>query len=278
MADLTGFLNELHNEAVTTEDTRHRVEYAFSVGDEELSLSSLLGNSVEIRFTGQKSCIHCGRKVKKLYQNGYCFPCVTTLAECDLCIVKPHECHYHQGTCRDNSFADTHCMIPHYVYLADSSTVKVGLTRKGRQLKRWTDQGATSAVLFAQTPTRKTAGELEMHIAQYLPDKTDWRKMLRDTGEQDADLLAVRQQLMSMLDTAYAGFVLPDQGPVYRFEYPRLQGFEPNLKSLSLDKEPIVSGRLCAMKGQYLMFEHGVLNVKKHAGFHVEVSICSTVS
>jgi hypothetical protein len=278
MVHLKGFLRELHNHTVSVEDTNYRVEYALSVGNEELPLTSLLENSIEMRFTGEKSCVHCGRKVKKLFQNGYCYPCVTTLAECDLCIVKPHECHYDQGTCRDNTFGDSHCMIPHYVYLADSSAVKVGLTRKGRQLKRWTDQGATSAVLLAQTPTRKLAGQLEMHIAQHLPDKTDWRKMLRDTGDRDADLLDVRQQVISTLDSGYTGFILADSGPIHRFEYPRVSGFEPILKSLSLDKEPTVSGRLYAIKGQYLMFEHRVLNIKKHAGFHVEVSVSAGVS
>src|SRR5579875_2619879 len=132
---------------------------------------------MNLSFTGEKACIICGRKVKKLYQSGYCFPCVTTLAECDLCIVKPHECHFHKGTCRDESFAMTHCMIPHYVYLAFSSGFKVGLTRKGREFTRWIDQGASQAVLLAEVPTRKMAGEMEMAIAEHISDKTDWRKM-----------------------------------------------------------------------------------------------------
>lgn len=275
MAEFLGILDQLQQTFETDPDGRNLVGYNFVVGKDSLPLGSLLGQTIEIEFIGEKSCIHCGRRVRKLYQNGYCFPCVTTLAECDLCIVKPHECHYHLGTCREPAFGDTHCMIPHYVYLADSSSVKVGLTRKGRQLKRWADQGATSAILFAQTSTRKLAGELEMEIAQHLPDKTDWRKMLKDTGEADANLFEVREQVLSRLGPLYEPYVIQQPHEVVQFVYPRLLGFEPTLKSLSLDKQPSVRGTLCAIKGQYLMFEQGVLNIRKHAGFHVQISLSS---
>ena len=275
MKELHGQLQELKNRTTPSELGPLVVEYELAAGQNTLPLSSLLGEHIELRFTGDKTCIHCGRRVKKLYQSGYCYPCVTTLAECDLCIVKPHDCHYHLGTCRDSAFGDTHCMIPHYVYLADSSSVKVGLTRKGRQLKRWMDQGATSAILLAETPTRKAAGELEMHIAEHLPDKTDWRKMLKDTGDSDADLVQVRRQVIEQLDDNYQNYVLEEPGPVAKFGYPRLAGFEPKLKSLSFDKEPVVKGVLCGIKGQYLLFEEGVLNIRKHAGFHIEVSVSS---
>ncbi|WP_153944945.1 DUF2797 domain-containing protein, partial [Acinetobacter baumannii] len=70
-----------------------------------------------------------------------------------------------------------HCMIPHYVYLALSSGVKVGLTRKNNEKKRWVDQGAVRAIPIAEVPTRKMAGELEVYLTQYVADKTDWRKM-----------------------------------------------------------------------------------------------------
>ena len=238
-----------------------------------MGLDEWLGRRIRIAFRGEKTCIHCGRRVRKLYQSGYCFPCVTTLAECDLCIVKPHECHYHLGTCRDPQFGDQHCMIPHYVYLADSSQVKVGLTRKGRQLTRWVDQGATSALLVAEVPTRKVAGELEMEVAKRLPDKTDWRKMLRATGDTDADLEAVRAEVVAQLPEPYQAFVLTDQRAreVYHFHYPRGASFELKVRSVTLDKEPVVEGTLLGCKGQYVLLDSGVWNAKKHAGYHVTV-------
>lgn len=265
MSSISGFLREL----------KHRpnspIEYSIATNQLSLELNELIGQHVSIQFTGKRACIACGRSVKKLYQNGYCFPCVTSLAECDLCIVKPHECHFAEGTCRDTQFAETHCMIPHYVYLAFSSGVKVGLTRKGRQLTRWIDQGASEAMVIAEVPTRKIAGELEMEIAKNLPDKTDWRKMLRYTGGESVDLLEIKKEIAKTLSPEHQPYLLTME-EIFQFVYPREDDFDVKLVSHSLDKSPLVAGVLRGIKGQYLLFDEGVFNVKKHAGFHVEVS------
>jgi len=268
MSALEGYLRELRHEY------ENPVFYKLSTSTGSLPLNDSIGSRVTIEFRGEKACIHCGRKVKKLYQNGYCFPCVTSLAECDLCIVKPHECHFQKGTCRDNEFAMSHCMVPHYVYLAHSSHVKVGLTRKGRQFRRWIDQGASAAILLAEVPDRKTAGELEMEIAQRLSDKTDWRKMLRGIANPDIDdLIEVRQTVIASLPERYRSFVLEEEASVHRFQYPLTGPFEVNVTSLNLDKTAYIEGTLRGIKGQYLMFDHGVLNVKKFAGYHVQMSV-----
>lgn len=248
------------------------VEYVVTTDSEDIPLHDLLNRKITIRHNGDKACIACGRKVNKLFQNGYCFPCVRTLAECDLCIVKPHECHFHLGTCRDESFAHTHCMIPHYVYLAKSSGVKVGLTRKGRQLIRWVDQGAVASMVLAELPTRKLAGELEMEIAKHLPDKTNWRKMLRGDLEE-ANLFDVRTQVISNLPEHWQAYVLPAPEVEHTFEYPITGGFEPNLTSWSLDKSPSCEGTVHGAKAQYLLLDTGVFNVKKHAGYYVEIAV-----
>ncbi|MBX5436167.1 MAG: DUF2797 domain-containing protein [Alicyclobacillaceae bacterium] len=266
--EMEGFLRELAHRV------GEPVQYTLMTDEHALQVNRWLGHTVRIQFTGRKACIHCGRAVKKLYQNGYCFPCVTTLAECDLCIVKPHECHFHQGTCRDPAFAAQQCMIPHYVYLAWSSGIKVGLTRKGREFARWVDQGAAAAILLAELPTRKEAGELEMVVAAHLPDKTDWRKML--AFEVD-DTLPVRLRdakhvVVERLGSLTSGSVVDDD-TVYRFEYPRIPGLRVETKALSLDRDSTVEGTLTGIKGQYLMFAHGVFHVKRHAGYHVQVSV-----
>jgi hypothetical protein len=262
-----GFLRELVHEASMP------IEYGLWSEKTRVSLNEVLGLPIKISFTGAKACIACGRKVKKLFQSGYCFPCVTSLAECDLCIVKPHECHYHLGTCRDESFAHSHCMIPHYVYLAFSSGVKVGLTRKGRQVRRWVDQGATSAILVAEVPTRKDAGELEMAIAEHLPDKTDWRKMIRtETTDENTDLQAIKKDVLAKIDPKFHSYVVSDD-TVYHFQYPRMPDFIPKLSSVSLDKQPTIESRLVGIKGQYLLFEDCVFQVKKHSGYYVQISV-----
>ncbi|MCL6547865.1 MAG: DUF2797 domain-containing protein [Alicyclobacillus sp.] len=262
-----GFLRELSHRV------DEPVQYSLVTDGGAEPLNRWLGHRVRIEFSGEKACIHCGRRVKKLYQSGYCFPCVTTLAECDLCIVKPNECHFHLGTCRDEGFAAEHCMIPHYVYLAWSSGVKVGLTRKGRQFTRWVDQGATAAILVAELPTRKRAGELEAVIAEFLPDKTDWRKMLAYEEDEalPADLRGVKREVTERLPDDFRSHVLGDD-TVYRFFYPRLPEFSIRTTSLNLDREPVVEGVLSGVKGQYLLFDHGVFHVKRHSGYRVQVS------
>jgi hypothetical protein len=60
--------------------------------------------------------------------------------------MKPETCHYHLGTCREPDWAQNHCFRPHIVYLANSSGVKVGITRKTQIPTRWLDQGASQAL------------------------------------------------------------------------------------------------------------------------------------
>lgn len=262
---MRGYIRELdHSES-------NPVAYTLSLGDECEAVNDWLGHRVTVTYLNEKRCVVCNRKVNKLYQGGYCFPCVTTLAETDLCIVKPHECHFHLGTCRDEAFAASHCMIPHYVYLSVSSQAKVGLTRKDRQLRRWVDQGATSAVLLAELPTRKEAGELEMDIAKTMPDKTDWRKLVQGVTSE-VDLLALAKSVAGELAPRWQTHLLSEH-TLHTFRYPVLPDRIPKAKSFSLDKTPTVSGVLIGVRGQYLLFEEGVLQMRKHAGLLCEVKV-----
>jgi hypothetical protein len=261
MTTYQGFLNELKHHPQTP------VQYFLELDGQRVSLNEFVGGEVQLTFLDEKACCACGRKVKKLYGGGYCYPCVTTLAECDLCIMKPHECHYHLGTCRDDEFAQTHCMIPHYVYLALSSNVKVGLTRKNREMTRWIDQGAIRAIPIAEVPNRKMAGELEMAIAEHIADKTDWRKMLKGVVEE-VDLFEVREKVKEIVPEEFRQYLF-DVDELYEFTYPILETLE-KIKSLSFDKETTIRGKLLGIKGQYLILDCGVLNVKKHTGYKVE--------
>lgn len=246
------------------------VEYYLQIAGEKLLLNELLGRRLTISYLGQKKCIACGRATNKTFNNGYCYPCFVKLPENDLCIVKPHECHFAQGTCRDERFAETHCMIPHYVYLALSSDVKVGLTRKDNQVKRWVDQGAIRAVPIAELPTRRMAGELEAHLSQYLPDKTNWRKMLK--GEvAERDLRQIRDEVYEYFPEAFKPFRLKEDEWV-EITYPMLEKVD-KITSFSLDKQTEVGGRLIGVKAQYLVLDGGVFHAKKHAGYQVQVTV-----
>ena len=246
------------------------IEYRWRLGDEEQRVNDWLGRRVKISYCGEKRCIACGRRVRKLYQSGYCFPCATTLAETDLCIVRPHECHFHLGTCRDEQFAAAQCMIPHIVYLGVSSQAKVGLTRKNRQFIRWIDQGAVRAMALAEVPTRRAAGELEVEIARDLPDRTDWRKLVR--GETtDVDLPRLGVEVAEKLPDVWRAYVIAER-TVHEFAYPMLPGVVPKARSLSLE-DGAVAGEVVGVRGQYLLFADGALHVRKHAGLLLEIEV-----
>lgn len=160
----------------------------------------------------------------------------------------------------DEAFAQTHCMVPHYVYLAVSSGLKVGLTRKGNQMKRWTDQGAVQAIPIAELPTRKLAGELEFELSKHVMDKTDWRKMLK--GEvSEIELLQSRDEILAHVPEAFKPYLLDDT-KVFEFLYPQLEPVQ-KIKTYDLDKSPVITDRLIGIKGSYLMFGQAVMNVKK---------------
>lgn len=250
----------------------HRYEkpigYELLIGEEQIYLNEWIGQEVIIRHTGNITCVHCGRKIKKTYNNGSCYPCFTRRPDNDLCIVKPHECHLEKGTCRDEGFAQTYCLTPHYVYLAISSGVKVGITRKNNEKKRWVDQGAVRAFPIAEVPTRKLAGELEMILSQYVGDKTNWRKMLKSEIDW-VDLIELRETLMEKIPASFQPFLRRDEEWT-DIIYPYVNPLE-KITAYNLDKQPMIEDQLIGIKGSYLLFKKGVLNIKKYAGYELLV-------
>ena len=105
------------------------VQYKLPIADDLIEMNPLIGQSVNLTYTGNIFCINCGRKISKSFNQGYCFPCFRSLAECDQCIMRPEQCHFDSGTCRDEAWGLANCMQPHFVYLANSSGLKVGITR-----------------------------------------------------------------------------------------------------------------------------------------------------
>lgn len=274
---MTKYCGQLSKMAVRADSP---VQYSFVLDNssDSPSVNSFLNKKLKVKFTGKIKCIGCGRAIKKSYQQGYCFPCTQSLAACDFCILKPERCHYEQGTCREPEWGLKHCFVPHIVYLADSSGVKVGLTRETQVPIRWIDQGAAKALPILRVQSRWQAGLLEVAFAEKVADKTDWRKMLRGPNGE-ADLQATRDKLFGELATdvqEIAGkFSLGDieiltNESVQTFEYPVLE-YPQKISSLNLDKTPEIEGILKGVKGQYLIFEHGVINIRKYTGYEVEI-------
>jgi len=258
------------------------VRYTLPVGEERIPLETRVGSTLRMQFLGEIRCCACGRVTKKSFQQGYCYPCSQRLAACDICIVKPELCHFAAGTCREPEWAHSHCMQPHIVYLANSSGLKVGVTRQSQVPTRWLDQGARQALPLFRTVNRHVAGLLEAHLAETLADKTDWRRLLK--GEADwLDLQSLQGEVAAQaqreIDTLRRQFghdaveeLTP--GQVAEFAYP-VQAYPQKIRSLSLETAPQVEGQLRGIKGQYLLFGDAVLNVRKHTGYVVEVQVSS---
>ena len=254
------------------------VQYAFRLGDTEVPVNPLIGTKLRLEYLGQINCSHCGRKTKKSFSQGYCYPCMTKLAQCDVCIMSPERCHYDAGTCRDPSWGEQFCMTDHVVYLANSSGVKVGITRATQLPTRWLDQGASQALPIVRVATRQQSGFVEDLFRSQVADRTNWRALLKGDAAP-VDLAAVRAQLFEScaegMQTLQERFGLQAVQPLHEVEpieihYP-VEQYPSKIVSFNLDKDPIVEGTLMGIKGQYLIFDTGVINIRKYTAYQLAV-------
>lgn len=254
------------------------VHYWLRLDELRLPLNERIGESLRIHYDGTIHCTHCGRATAKSFAGGYCYPCFRKLAECDLCVLSPDRCHFDAGTCRDPEWAAGFCMTDHLVYLANSSGVKVGITRADQVPTRWIDQGASQALPIARTHTRQQAGLVEAVLRREVRDTTDWRAMLKGPPPP-VDLVAVRDRLFegcAVELTALTGrFGIQAIQPITAAEmvaidYP-VREYPLKARAWNLDKTPEVAGRLLGIKGQYLILDTGVFNVRKFTAYEVEV-------
>ncbi len=254
------------------------IDYALQLGDSIVPLNPLLGCFVRLRFDGAINCRYCNASTRKSYGEGYCYPCFKTLARCDLCIVSPVRCHYAAGTCRELAWGDAYCMQPHVVYVANSAGAKVGITKPENLPGRWLDQGATQAIVILQTRSRHQAGCVEAVLSRHVSDRTDWRALItRDAPPLDlpvltAQLRDVARAELAALDVRFPGALVWVDAPTpVGFQYP-VTNYASPLRALSLGRRAELGGRLLGIKGQYLMFDSGVFNVRRHSSYHVELA------
>jgi hypothetical protein len=254
------------------------VVYRLPLTDAAIELAPHLGKPAKIAYTGRIFCIHCGRKTAKSFNQGYCYPCFTSLAQCDMCIVKPEQCHYDAGTCREPEWAQGHCFQPHIVYLANSSGIKAGITRHTQIPTRWIDQGATQALPVMKVASRYISGLVEIILAKHVSDKTSWQQMLKQPAAS-ADLYAKRDELLTLCAEQLAALrqrfgagaiELLTGAQAIQINYPVLS-YPGKVTSFNLDKQAEISGVLQGIKGQYLLFDTGVINIRKFAGYEVEL-------
>lgn len=277
MRTVTGRLKKMRTE------NQRPVRYflAFKDGNpEEIELNPLLGKTLRIEHTGRIFCLHCGRLTRKSFSQGYCYPCFQSLAETDQCIMSPEKCHFANGTCRNPEWGEENCMQEHVVYLSNTSGLKVGITRGTQVPTRWIDQGAIQAMPIATVNRRQLAGFVETGLKEFVSDRTQWQRMLKN--ETDKIALATQWQELQQLATdtltelqkehGKESITLHDSNEETDISYP-VNNYPSKVKAHNFDKEPILDDVLTGIKGQYLMFENLVVNIRKYTSYEMCISV-----
>ena len=154
----------------------------------------------------------------------------------------------------------------------------MGITRQEQIPTRWIDQGATQALPMLMVGSRYHSGLLEVLFKEYVADRTDWRKMLKGSNGV-LDLVAERERLLTECAEGIERIgqqfgeescKFMDEEAVH-IHYP-VKRYPVKVRSLNFDKTPEIGGLLCGIKGQYLIFDCGVLNIRKFGGYQVTFS------
>jgi len=242
----------------------------YTLGEDEYLVNNLLGRELMLRHTGNIHCRICGKKIKKAYGEGYCFPHFKSDPANAPCVIRPELCEAHEGKGRDIEWERENHDQPHIVYLADSGGLKVGVTRSTNRPGRWIDQGAHAAIELAETPNRALAGHIEVALKGAVSDKTRWQRMLMGSEDGQVDLAAEKARVAALIPAPLDQHIAQDNEPT-RLNYPIDVPLD-KVKSLNLMKISEFAGRLVGIRGQYLLFEGGtVLNIRRHTGFELEI-------
>ena len=259
---------------------REPVDYQMLFGNQKVAANSLIESQLRLTFLNKITCVSCGRDTNKSFNQGYCYPCFQSKAACDRCIMSPEMCHFAEGTCREPQWAQRNCNIDHFVYLANSSGLKVGITRFSQVPTRWIDQGASQALPIFKVSTRHQSGLLEVIFKEHVSDKTSWQRMLKgpadplDMSTRRDELIASVEEKMSEFSARFGSTqveALP-RAEMVELKYP-VKEYPAKVKSLSFDKTATVEGTLLGIKGQYLILDTGVINLRKFGGYHVRLEV-----
>lgn len=245
------------------------VQYTFDFYDLKINLNDFLGKFIQLKWTGVIVCRKCARTTKKSFGEGFCYPCFISAPEASPCILRPELCEAHLGKGRDLEYEEKNHNQPHFVYLAATDIVKVGVTRSTQIPTRWIDQGANRAIILAETPNRYQAGVIEVALKSVFADKTNWQNMLRNINDESIDLVEEKWKTEDILPSDLLEFMSEYDG-ISEFHYPALS-FPKTINSLSFEKTPIISGELTGIKGQYLIFDNqNVINIRRQTGYEIE--------
>jgi len=246
------------------------IEYSLPIGNQIIGLNNFIGHEITINFKGSIYCIACNKQIKKTFMQGFCYPCFINSPYTSECILKPHLCQAHDGIARDMDWAKEHCLDVHYVYLALTSNLKVGVTRFNQIPTRWIDQGAHFAIKFAKTPNRYLAGLIEVEISKHISDRTQWTRMLKKDFEY-LNLKEKKKYYQKLLPKNLQKYISKNE-KICELQYPDYAQFN-TIKSINLNKTPQVLGQFTGIKGQYLIIDNKhVMNVRKYTGYVIDIA------
>ena len=246
------------------------IQYYLDMNTDFINMNQLLNKEITINFISYE-CLNCHSE-KQIYRQGFCKSCFFDTPNAGDWIMRPELSKAHLGIeDRDLAYEKAVQLKPHIVYLANSSNVKVGVTRKTQVPTRWIDQGAHEAIEIVEVPNRYLAGITEVALKSHVADKTNWRKMLKNDVD-DVSLLEWREKLKEFIpEEAKEYFIDTNSETNLNFtviKYPE----KP--KSLNLQKTPSYKGKLVGIKGQYLIFEdETVFNVRSNEGLVVHLEV-----
>ena len=218
------------------------IRYFLNLENDFVALNQFLDQKVRLDFAGTQ-CLYC-HTYKPIFRQGFCQSCFFEIPSAGDWVMRPELSKAHLGEeDRDLEYEKKVQLQPHWVYLALSSHLKVGVTRKSQIPTRWIDQGAHQALGLLEVPNRFLAGIAEVSLKDHFSDKTNWRKMLQNDYQevqwQDAINLAIEN-----LPEDLRSYLIKD----YRFtelQFPVLQ-YPEKVKSLNLEKEKRMTLVHCA--------------------------------
>lgn len=260
----TGVLTKMQTEF------QNPIQYYLVFKNDFIHVNQLLNKIITMTYAGEE-CLSCGLH-KEIYRQGFCKSCFFDTPNAGDWIMRPELSTAHLGKeDRDLDYEKKVQLQPHIVYLANSSNVKVGVTRKAQVPTRWIDQGAHEAIEIVEVPNRYLAGITEVALKDFVADKTNWRKMLKNDVE-DENLKEWRNKLKAHIPNEAKDYFI-EHNEETQLHFPVYQ-YPEKPKSLNLKKEGDYSGKLVGVKGQYFIFEDNtVFNIRGNEGMVVDLKV-----
>lgn len=246
------------------------IQYFLVFENDFINMNQMLNKTIKISFI-KHQCLNCSQD-KPIYRQGFCQSCFFEIPQAADWIMRPELSTAHlDKEDRDLEYEKKVQLQPHIVYLANSSNVKVGVTRKTQVPTRWIDQGAHEAIEIVEVPNRYLAGITEIALKDHVSDKTNWRTMLKNEIV-DENLVEWRERLKGFIPEEAKDYFI-ESNTETNLEFP-VNKYPTKPKSLNLTKTSEYTGKLVGIKGQYLIFEdETVFNVRSNEGLFVGIDV-----